>query len=1334
MNGPATSASWDVRRAASLAIGAILSNCKYSVKQAPSSLKPFDVKSTLKEATLGAAPVTQILQAGAKLSRTERLKQARQNVKRTLGIQDGLGMDDFAGDLVKDEDLMEGEDQDDTEVSTSSSVREQAQMRRKSRLSSAVTAQQTNDHVATALPEGTLPFVHTLHSRLLHPTWTVRHGALLCLRSLVPLLTDSLDALLFDLLRLLCLDRFSDFVGDGCVAPVRETAAQLVGDLVKGHGSYIEAYLSDGCHQMIAQQLAWQVRHSGLLLLKHLHLPGMDELLLNILADEGEEDEDICALAAEILQKRPTALKVETILRRLQDLEPTSPALVPLTRLLLSDTAESVTKHAISLLRHPLLSVRRVAFELIQSASEATEVIIRCAVQCAMLEDELDLRKQWLEYCLQLFGETASHPCLLRWWAVWLEVALTPLINGLPPVAFLYPDCRKSWSLDADTRTLPSFQPPPSHELAFEGHLAAGAEQVWWTRLAALTLLSAIYDRKPAETKERLKTFAMGRLAKNPKDPFTNWIISRSIGSNVAFVEDELWNARCSRSAANLIWLMKNEELALMRRDAAVQLAQSKPTSLDELDEVEDEAAVNDFIQLANLDWKGHSLKMLRRMIEALPIATEQLANELLQRIACHEEEEEGFKAMAALAQQYPVPVLVWMQQLPAGWLEVADAMLDRVDFYWWIPLIVPHLLHSMGKDTPAVAIPPTKKKSGHRDIVTDLTVELPAVTSTPIPALPVTASGCLGKAIPLLALDDPIPAYVPSELCKQIQKSRMMLTQLTGEHVKIEPVDIPPDLLNIQLRPYQVHGISWMSFLHRHGLHGILADDMGLGKTVQTLTAMALSRNTKAPSFEKTPSSFERSSMKTLPSLVVCPSSLTSHWVAEAERYTPSLTPCLHYEGGRRANNVNIEEYALIVVSYDCLRNDLLLPTLPWDYVVLDEGQVIRNWRTRLHAVCCSLQARHRLILSGTPIQNHVNELWSLFHFLLPGYLGASAADFHRQYGKAIVACQPVFESKQRIVSESDWEGAEKALSALHRRVLPFILRRLKETVLNDLPPKIIQDRLCSPHPVQLEIYQRLHEPSLDEAMEGKPSMHIFKLLQVLRKLWLHPCLVDNGVPETLELSPKLQMLAELLRECGLCTDSADESDSEAESVVVGDEKHRCLIFCQQQATIDMVIRLVMQPLGVKYLRLDGTVPPADRPPLAIQFNQDPSIDCLLLTTSIGGLGLTLTGADTVIMLEHDWNPQRDLQAMDRAHRLGQKRTVMVYRLIIQHSLEESIMGLQRWKKRIAGTIVTQQNAGEQVGKVDVLDLLVEESSSHKRPKVETLDDERNEYEEFKL
>lgn len=586
-----------------------------------------------------------------------------------------------------------------------------------------------------------------------------------------------------------------------------------------------------------------------------------------------------------------------------------------------------------------------------------------------------------------------------------------------------------------------------------------------------------------------------------------------------------------------------------------------------------------------------------------------------------------------------------------------------------------------------------------------------------------------LVKMVPLEAgLPDP-PGF-SAELLQRREEERKFLMQLL-DGSKVEPYTIPVRI-NAKLRKYQQDGVNWMAFLAKYQLHGILCDDMGLGKTLQSICILSSKHHERAERYRLT----QAADAKPLPSLIICPPTLTGHWCHEIKQYANNLRPLL-YSGlpAERARlQAEIPRYDAVVMSYDVVRNDIAaLSQIAWNYCILDEGHVIRSAKTKTTKAVKLIRANHRLLLSGTPIQNNVLELWSLFDFLMPGFLGTERS-FHERFGKPIIA------SRDGKLSAKEQEAAALALEALHKQVLPFLLRRLKEDVLDDLPPKIIQDIECDLGEIQKQLYDDFSKEQNEDEAEafagatatsgGKEpaseKQHVFKALQYMRKLVNHPSLVlsdDNakhvaikqklqrsgGSLSDIVHSPKLQALRQLLLDCGIGgsigssggggggAGAADLGGGEVGGGESAVSQHRVLIFCQLKQMIDIIQRDLFAALmpSVSYMRLDGSVSAEKRHSIVQTFNADPSIDVLLLTTQVGGLGLTLTGADTVIFVEHDWNPMKDLQAMDRAHRLGQKKVVNVYRLITKNTLEAKIMGLQRFKLNVANSVVNQQNKG---------------------------------------
>lgn len=604
------------------------------------------------------------------------------------------------------------------------------------------------------------------------------------------------------------------------------------------------------------------------------------------------------------------------------------------------------------------------------------------------------------------------------------------------------------------------------------------------------------------------------------------------------------------------------------------------------------------------------------------------------------------------------------------------------------------------------------------------------------------TAFATLVKLVPLEA-GIPDPVGLPKELLEGRATERKFISQMLDIH-KIEPFELPV-AIKAQLRSYQQEGVNWLAFLNKFKLHGILCDDMGLGKTLQTICIIASDHFLRAEEFKVT----GNPDLRRMPSLIICPPTLSGHWQQEIGQFAPFLT-ALCYVGSpaeRARVRGQLGTTDIVITSYDICRNDVEnIGGFNWNYCVLDEGHIIKNSKAKLTQAVKRIRANHRLILSGTPIQNNVLELWSLFDFLMPGFLGTEKVFLDR-------FAKPIAASRNSKSNSKEQEAGALAIEALHKQVLPFLLRRLKEEVLDDLPPKIIQNYYCELSELQKKLYDDFAKKqsktiATEVGKDGdkQAKQHIFQALQYMRKLCNSPALVLNEKHPQYEKvhkqllkerstirdpvhAPKLGALRDLLTDCGIGTDGTTSGgDNPTETNAIS--QHRALIFCQLKEMLDIVENDVLKKLlpTVTYLRMDGSTEARRRQDIVTKFNGDPSIDVLLLTTHVGGLGLNLTGADTVIFVEHDWNPQKDMQAMDRAHRIGQKKVVNVYRLVTRGTLEEKIMryvisppilsrhvstnsgeknSLQRFKLDVASTVVNQQNAGLATMETDqILDL----------------------------
>lgn len=378
----------------------------------------------------------------------------------------------------------------------------------------------------------------------------------------------------------------------------------------------------------------------------------------------------------------------------------------------------------------------------------------------------------------------------------------------------------------------------------------------------------------------------------------------------------------------------------------------------------------------------------------------------------------------------------------------------------------------------------------------------------------------------------------------------------------------------------------------------------------------------------------------------MICPPTLTGHWVYEVNKFVPNnyLKP-LHYVGfpnERERLRPKLSKHNLVVASYDIIRKDInFFEQINWNYVILDEGHIIKNGKTKCSQAMKRLIANHRLILSGTPIQNNVLELWSLFDFLMPGFLGTEK-QFCSKFSR------PILASRDAKSSPKDQEAGALAMESLHRQVLPFILRRVKEDVLTDLPPKITQDMLCELSPLQERLYEdfsrsHLNSNDLNECLETIDrssnadstalvrKTHIFQALRYLQNVCNHPKLVlTKDHPEfqsiqdelaasdkslnDIENAAKLPALKQLLLDCGI----GESANNDPLGAI---NQHRALIFCQLKAMLDIVEHDLLKKHmpSVSYLRLDGSIPAANRHHIVTKFNGDPSIDVLLLTTQVG-------------------------------------------------------------------------------------------------------------------
>ncbi len=460
-----------------------------------------------------------------------------------------------------------------------------------------------------------------------------------------------------------------------------------------------------------------------------------------------------------------------------------------------------------------------------------------------------------------------------------------------------------------------------------------------------------------------------------------------------------------------------------------------------------------------------------------------------------------------------------------------------------------------------------------------------------------------------------------------------------------IEPAD-PPHGFRGELRPYQKDGLGWMGFLRRFGFGGCLADDMGLGKTVQVLALLEARRELRHARKRGTTDRFG-------PSLVVVPKSLIFNWMAETERFAPRLRLLDHTGPERSRGHRHFERYDLILTTYGTLRRDAAdFKDVRFDYVILDEAQAIKNADSASAKAARLLEADHRLALSGTPVQNHLGELWSLMEFLNPGLLGTAS----------------VFRLTQGAGRDPD-ESTRKLLAQALR---PFLLRRTKEQVIRDLPPKVEQTLYCELESRQRRLYGELRDhyrgtllKRIEREGLARSKIQILEALLRLRQAALHPGLIDER--RSGEPAAKLETLLPRLEETLA-------------------EGHKVLVFSQFTSMLE-ILRGHLDRDSVRYEYLDGRT--RDREGPVTRFQTEADCKLFLISLKAGGLGLNLTAAQYVFLLDPWWNPAIEAQAIDRAHRIGQVNRVFAYRLIARNTIEEKVLELQSRKRDLAEAII---------------------------------------------
>ncbi len=449
-----------------------------------------------------------------------------------------------------------------------------------------------------------------------------------------------------------------------------------------------------------------------------------------------------------------------------------------------------------------------------------------------------------------------------------------------------------------------------------------------------------------------------------------------------------------------------------------------------------------------------------------------------------------------------------------------------------------------------------------------------------------------------------------------------------------------PPAGLQTSLRAYQQQGLNWLQFLREYQLGGLLADDMGLGKTVQTLAHLLL---------EKESGRMDR------PSLVIAPTSLMVNWRMEAQRFAPALRVLVLQGTERKQRFEDMAGHDVVLTTYPLLpRDQEILLAQEYHLLILDEAQVIKNPKAKASQIVRELRARHRLCLTGTPMENHLGELWSLLHFLMPGLLGDEKR-FRRLFRTPI-----------------EKHGDEDRRASLQRRIAPFLLRRSKQEVAKELPPKTEIVRSVELGSAQRDLYESLRLAMHSKIQEeiGKKGMarsHIIILdaLLKLRQVCCDPRLVKLDSARQVKSSAKLELLMDMLPE-------------------LVEEGRRILLFSQFTSMLAL-IEAELDRLKLPYVKLTGDTKDRATP---VQRFQAGEVPLFLISLKAGGTGLNLTAADTVIHYDPWWNPAVETQATDRAHRLGQDKPVFVYKLLTAGTVEEKILAMQTRKKALADSL----------------------------------------------
>eukprot|EP00123_Amoebidium_parasiticum_P014608 comp22573_c4_seq1/m.34450 comp22573_c4_seq1/g.34450 ORF comp22573_c4_seq1/g.34450 comp22573_c4_seq1/m.34450 type:complete len:1409 (-) comp22573_c4_seq1:968-5194(-) len=488
------------------------------------------------------------------------------------------------------------------------------------------------------------------------------------------------------------------------------------------------------------------------------------------------------------------------------------------------------------------------------------------------------------------------------------------------------------------------------------------------------------------------------------------------------------------------------------------------------------------------------------------------------------------------------------------------------------------------------------------------------------------------------------------------------------------------PGELWAKLFKYQQVAVRWLWELHKQRVGGIVGDEMGLGKTIQIIAFLAGLKHSKIGSKSKKKKQDDGQGLKRV--LVVCPATILHQWVKEFHKWWPAFRVAILHDtgsfksvGGRTReqliDHIRVNGH-VVVTTYQGLRvaQDDLLP-IKWDYVVLDEGHKIRNPDADVTLVCKQLRTVHRIILSGSPIQNNLRELWSLFDFVFPGRLGTLPV-FTASF--AI----PINMGGYSNATPTQVQTAYKCACVLRDAINPYLIRRMKSDVNVDLPNKTEQVLFCKLTKQQRHLYEKFLE-SKDVEMILGGNKHVLFGIDVLRKICNHPSLTEVKDIRDPNLDPGY----------GICELSGKMVVLKALLEMWKAQDHRALVFTQTRQMLDILELFVRDVLKYKYLRMDGAVSVAQRQPLVDHYNSSKEIFVFLLTTKVGGLGINLTGANRVLIYDPDWNPSTDSQARERAWRIGQQKEVTVYRLLTAGTIEEKMYHRQIFKQFLTNRVL---------------------------------------------